>query len=247
MATVFAPVRTRHTFEEAVEQLADAIRGGDLVSGEALPSERTLAAQMDISRRTVREAIRVLLQAGVVEARPGPRGGMVVRSEAIPADITQRSQLRINEVSHVLEARRLFEPQVAQLAAIYGEPDDFEALQRTIDLQRQHLDDHQRFLALDTRFHVGIARATGNATVVEMMKGLLEKIEIARDMAARGASDSESAIDIHVRTLAALRARRPAEIDAVMDEHMRYLEERWQAEGGRLRYLTPPAFSVRAG
>ena len=56
----FDPVATRRTFEEAVEQIAEKIRGGDLHTGDRLPSERELAAQMRISRPTLREAIKML-------------------------------------------------------------------------------------------------------------------------------------------------------------------------------------------
>ena len=52
---MFSPVRTRKSFEEAVEQIADAVRAGDLRQGDRLPSERALAAALEISRPTLRE------------------------------------------------------------------------------------------------------------------------------------------------------------------------------------------------
>ncbi len=58
--SAFSPVRTRRTFEEAVEQIAERISLGELSPGDQLPSERTLAQQMEISRPTVREALKVL-------------------------------------------------------------------------------------------------------------------------------------------------------------------------------------------
>jgi DNA-binding FadR family transcriptional regulator len=65
--SIFKPVGTRRTFEEAVEQIADSIMVGDLHVGDRLPTERALAAQMQISRPTLREAIRLLADAGVLE------------------------------------------------------------------------------------------------------------------------------------------------------------------------------------
>ena len=56
----FEPVSSRRTFEEAVEQIAEKIKSGDLHVGDRLPSERELAAQMRISRPTLREAVRTL-------------------------------------------------------------------------------------------------------------------------------------------------------------------------------------------
>lgn len=226
-----------------MEQIAEAIRAGDLHAGDRLPSERTLAAQMGISRPTLREAIRVLADSGIVEVKPGPGGGMFVRSDLVPAAlIEQRSELRISEISGVLEARRLFEPRVAQLAALYASEDDFDAMRRTIDLQRGCPDDRERFIQLDHRFHLGMARATQNATVVSLMRSLLRRLEIARDMAIRGPHEPESAIAIHERTLQAIMSGDPEAIEAAMDEHLSFLERIWEKESGRARLRKIPEF-----
>ena len=73
---VFAPVRTANAFEQTVERLGRAIRMGLLAPGERLPSERDLAERLALSRSTVREALRVLQEAGYLEARRGRGGGI---------------------------------------------------------------------------------------------------------------------------------------------------------------------------
>ena len=130
----FVPVGPRRTFEGAVEQIAERIRLGELGEGDRLPSERELAAAMQISRPTVREAVRVLADAGVLSVRPGPSGGTSVASGYVPAELLRsKSELRLGEVAGVLEARRLIEPRVAQLAAVNAREDDFARLQSLID------------------------------------------------------------------------------------------------------------------
>jgi GntR family transcriptional regulator, transcriptional repressor for pyruvate dehydrogenase complex len=237
------PVTTRRTFEEALEQIVEAIRAGDLRAGDRIDSERTLAAQMQISRPTLREAIRVLADAGVIEVRPGAGGGMVVRSETIPRGLVERgSALRLNEVAGVLEARRLLEPRVAQLAGLYATEEDYDALQRTIDLQRECGHDRDRALLLDHRFHLAIARATRNTTIVSMMRLLLQRLEIARDMTPRAPHDPELEVSIHEQTLHAIVSGDPERIEAAMDEHLGYLERIWEEETGRVRLRRVPAF-----
>lgn len=143
MAVVFREVRTRKTFEEAVQQIATAIRRGDLCEGDRLPSERALAAQMRISRPSLREAIKLLAEAEVVEVRPG--GGTYVRSEEVPLGLVEeRSELRVSQVAGVLEARRLIEPRVALLASVHGEEADLAVMEEIIDLQRGCTDDRDR-------------------------------------------------------------------------------------------------------
>ena len=83
----FEPVSTRRTFEEAVEQIAEQIKAGDLHTGDRLPSERDLAAQMRISRPTLREAIKTLSEAGVLDVRRGQSGGIFVSSELVPREL----------------------------------------------------------------------------------------------------------------------------------------------------------------
>lgn len=245
---MFSPVRTRRTFEEAVEQIAERIKCGDLRAGDRLPSERDLATIMQISRPTVREALKVLCDAGVVEVRPGSGGGAFVMSDRIPVELVERQELRMSEVAGVLEARRLLEPRVAQLAALYATDDDFEAMQHTIEQQRQiardanFFDHEDRFLQLDLQFHLAIARSTRNTTVVALMRDLLRKLEIARDMALHVDLVPDWTIDVHERTIAAIRSADAHRIEVVMDEHLGKVERLWQEHSGRALVRRLPDF-----
>jgi GntR family transcriptional repressor for pyruvate dehydrogenase complex len=236
----FGPVSTRRTFEGAVQQIAEKVRSGDVHVGDRLPSERELAELMRISRPTLREAVKVLAEAGVLEVRRGQSGGIFVASELVPRDLLQtRSDIRVGEVAGVLEARRLLEPRVAQLAAVHAAEDDFAAMQATIDRQRElsaqedFLSHEDLFLQLDLKFHLAMARATRNSTVVALMRSLFTRLEIARDMAVHAPLVPDWTIEIHERTLAAVRGSDFALIDHVMDEHLSQLEQIWERETGR--------------
>ncbi len=232
--SAFHEVSTRRTYEAAVEQIAYAVRMGDIVVGERLPSERVLADIMKVSRPTVREALKALVDVGVLETRSG--GGTIVKSDVVPAElVAQRMDLRINEVAGVLEARRLFEPAVAQLAALYIDDNDVARLQSTIDLLRHGAETRERFVLFEVRFHIAVARATKNTTIVELTRSLFRRLEIVRDMAMHDPGEAGAAIAIHERTLAAICSGDPDAIDAAMDEHLAYLERLWDQETGRER------------
>jgi GntR family transcriptional regulator, transcriptional repressor for pyruvate dehydrogenase complex len=241
---IFRPARSRRTFEDATEQIVEAIKAGDLQVGQRLPSERILSAQMQISRPTLRQAVRLLSDAGIIEVKPGPGGGMIVRSDNIPPDLIDGAghvDLRIGQVASVLEARRMVEPNVAQLAASRATDADIDALSHIIELQRKTTDD-QRFLELDLRFHLAMARATHNETVVALVRSILRQLEIARRRILQGEEDAGRTLAIHERTLAAIVSGDAATIEEVMDEHLSYLEERWEKETGRLRLRKTPDF-----
>jgi GntR family transcriptional regulator, transcriptional repressor for pyruvate dehydrogenase complex len=249
MESLFSPVAPRRTFEGAVEQIAERIRHGDLAAGDRLPSERELAAAMQISRPTLREAVRVLAEAGVVAVRPGSAGGIFVASDYVPLELLRsKSDLRLGEVAGVLEARRMIEPRVAQLAAVNAREEDFAHLQRIIDAQRallaegDVLDHEDRFLQLDTQFHVCIARATGNTTIVSLMRTLLRRLEIARDLAMHEPPVAPWVLDIHERTLAAIRSADHERIERVMDEHLAAMERAWERATDRVLVRPVPDF-----
>lgn len=228
---MFEPVRTRHTFEEAAEQIAEKVRSGELRLGDKLPAERELAVKMQISRPTLREAARVLVEAGLLEVRRGPGGGMFVRSDVVPVELVrQRSSLRLDEVAQVLEARRLIEPGVARLAAQRASEEQLDAIERSIESMREicargyEAADEDRFLGLDLQFHLALARAAGNPTVESLMRALLRQLEIARDMAMHVPLVPEWTIQIHERTLEAVRSGDLDRVTEVMDEHLGQLE-----------------------
>ena len=260
---LFKPARSRRTFEDATDQIIEAIKAGDLQVGDRLPSERALATQMQISRPTLRQAIRLLSDAGIVEVKPGPGGGMVVRSDQIPPGLIDSHghiDFRISQVASVLEARRLIEPNVAQLAASRATDADIDAMQKIIDLQvslvngGEHSvasdvlpEDDVRFLELDLRFHLAIARATHNDNVVSLMRPLLRQLEIARRRMLQSEGDPQACVEIHNRTLAAIVSGDPTDVERIMDEHLSFLEARWQEETGRTRLRKTPNFLLPFG
>lgn len=253
MEATFTPVGPRRTFEGAVAQIADRIRLGEMTKGERLPSERDLATAMQISRPTVREAVRVLSKAGVLEVRKGASGGIYVASDYVPLDLVRtQSDLRLQEVGGVLEARRLIEPRVAQLAATNARDEDFRLLQQIIEAQARMVDDgkvlerEDEFLQLDTRFHLRIARASGNDTIVSIMRTLLRQLEIARDLTMHEAPAGPWVVDIHERTLAAIRSGDRDRVETVMDEHLAAMEDAWEKSSGRALVRPAPDFLLSA-
>ena len=233
LRAMFTPVRTRRTFEDAAEQVADKVRSGELRIGDKLPAERELALQMEISRPTLREAVRVLVDAGMLEVRRGPGGGMFVASDVVPVDLVRQvSELRLGEAAAVLEARRLIEPQVARLAHERAGDEDLAPMERTIEVMRTIVgrgyrpEDEDRFLQLDVQFHLALARAAANPTLETLLRIVFRQLEILRDMAMHVPAVPEWIIDIHTRTLAAVRTGDG--IDEVMEEHLGQLEQTWQ-------------------
>ena len=234
----------RATHHDVIAQLTSAIRLGALRYGDRLPSERTLAEQFGVSRTTVRKACQVLADAGVLEIRSGqgPNSGTYVHSDVVPASLAAPAEeLPIEEIAGVLEARRLFEPRVAQLAGFLATPDDLAELERIISAQRDIAHDTMQVRGLDASFHLAIARATHNATLIALMQTLQQRLTLVRHPIPL-ADEGRLTIEIHERTAQAIATRDPDLIEITMLEHLGVLEEAWRQQTGRELIRRAPDF-----
>ncbi len=120
LSGVLRPVREGNAFEETVERLLTAIKLGVVGPGERFPPERELAAQLGISRLTLREAIRELNKAGYVESRRGRLGGtFITYSQPAPnvSDLRRLAQQNARKLTDALTFRFAIETGAADLLA----------------------------------------------------------------------------------------------------------------------------------
>jgi DNA-binding FadR family transcriptional regulator len=176
--TVFAPVPIRNAFEVTVERLAQGIRLGVLVDGERLPPERELAERFGVSRMTLREAIKALRDASLVESRRGRGGGTFV---VAPTRGRARSRAKIEQsIAHSLDdalcLRRVVEPGAAALAASRTlTASDRARLNRYLDAATS-CDAATRRLA-DSRLHLAIAALGGSASVTAVVADVQMRLD----------------------------------------------------------------------
>ncbi len=248
---LFAPVRAPRTQDVVVEQIADLVNTGRLAEGDLLPGERSLAEAMDVSRGTIRDAIETLQGAGVVTVSPGPAGGIRISSIWVPDTLTiDPRPLSLEQVFELLEARRVVETRVAQLAGLRATESDFAVMRATIELQRANEHDRLRQVLGNARFHRQLWRAARNEELEGSMRSIYQHLgsafEAALDEDAATASEGVG-IDLHEETLAALMRGASDEIEAVMDRHLAYLEARCERHYGRARIRALPGFLTGRG
>ena len=219
--SVFSPVPVRNAFEVTVERLAQSIRVGVLADGDQLPPERELADTFGVSRVTLREAIKALRAAGLVQSRRGRGGGTFVVSptaahRAGPTELVWPARPALDDV---MDLRRVVEPGCAALAA--GRPltaADRATLHRGLD-EATGCGPEARRLA-DSRLHMAIAAATGSASVTAVvadvqlrLDGLLRAIPVI--MANIAHSDRQ-----HAAIIDAILAGQVDRARVEMEEHV---------------------------
>jgi DNA-binding FadR family transcriptional regulator len=153
--------------DAAAEALRSAIREGRWRVGERIPVEPRLAEMLGVGRSTVREAVRILASAGVLEVRQG--AGTFVRTAADPLAGIER--LRRSGLRDQFEVRCALEAEAARLAARRAGPDDIAALHALLDARGEWTGepaDRAGFVARDYAFHRALVAASGNASLVNL-------------------------------------------------------------------------------
>jgi GntR family transcriptional repressor for pyruvate dehydrogenase complex len=205
-------------------RIGEAIWLGELAVGDRIPSERDLAVRLDLSRPTVRAALRDLRRQGLLEVRHGRAGGSFVRTDLVPEHLLPPLPQAAPGVPDLLEARRAVELQVARLAAVHATDADLEMLSRTVQRQRSASHDWDVNIQFDVKFHLQLARATHNQMIWLIGQTLQRHIWRSRLRALRMPHDPELVADIHERTLQAIRGKDLSEIELAMDQHLGWLE-----------------------
>ena len=245
---VFQPVQLVRPCEIVAYRITEAIRAGDVRLGERLPSEQNLSAQLGVSRPTLREAIKLLAQAGIIQVVQGSAGGLFVIRETIPPSLAGLPfpEPPLEDIDSAMEARRLLEPHVARLAAAYATPADFERMRSAVALSEQTSALPRRGKVSD---EVAVARATQNSVLVQMMEVMMRRMELARVVAVRELPDIALSTQTLQTSLKAIESGDPARIDHATAERIEVLETAWQrATGKKLRHraLSPVAPFVAA-
>jgi GntR family transcriptional regulator, transcriptional repressor for pyruvate dehydrogenase complex len=219
--SVFSPVPVRNAFEVTVERLARAIRLGVLVGGDRLPPERELADTLGVSRVTLREAIKALRAAQLVESRRGRGGGTFVVAPL--ASSTLRTKL-LDEaarppINDTLDLRRIVEPGAAALAATRTlSAADRGTLHRCLRDATDCPPDGRRLA--DCRLHMAIAAASESASVAAVVADVQMRLtELLRGIPVIPANIAHSDRQ-HAAIVAAILAGQPDVARSAMEEHI---------------------------
>ncbi|NUZ06105.1 FadR/GntR family transcriptional regulator [Piscinibacter koreensis] len=221
-----ASVRTPRIFEAICEQVRSQLSMGRLKPGDKLPAERELAVQFGSSRTAVREALRSLEIAGVIELRKGVKGGAFIR-EGDPAVVTRSfgDMVHLGRISleNLTESRVIIQDAVIRLACERGSDADFDALEesiaRTERLTREKRWDERRVQLVS--FYRVLAQATQNEVMVIMVDALTDIVlqVIARDSAV----PKEDTVKVQRQIVECLRRRDADAAAALMSRHLKAL------------------------
>jgi GntR family transcriptional repressor for pyruvate dehydrogenase complex len=186
--------RSAGVTDDAIERIRELVASGAWGPGTRLPREVDLAKQLGLSRNSLREAVRALSQARVLEVRQGD--GTYVSSldpgELLEPTLSATHLLQGRTVLELFEVRRMLEPEAAALAAQRGDAEVATALRAELDRMVAAGDSADDLVEADAAFHEVIARAPGNGVLRALLRSLSTSTVRARlwhGIADRGALD----------------------------------------------------------
>jgi GntR family transcriptional repressor for pyruvate dehydrogenase complex len=186
-SVLLKPVEVPKASDVLARELRERILSGELVEGTALPAERELVKQTQMSRATVREALRILEVQNLVRVRAGRAGGAFVQrptSKSMASSVTLLIRGSKIKLADLMETREALEPFCAELAARKRTDDDLAVLDRANKDIANPDADLAAFLQANLDWHVGVAAASHNELLIGFMIALSHAIYTGTDNAA---------------------------------------------------------------
>lgn len=213
-------VTTKRTglVDQVIAQIRELVSSGEWLIGEKIPPETELVSALGVGRNTVREAVRALSHAGLLEVRQGD-GTFVRATNEISGAVRKLCR---PELRQVLEVRRALEVEGARLAAGARTEEDLTGLEACLTSRDEAVrqQDSTEVVATDAEFHRLLVAASHNPVLISLYEGIRETV--ASSVATTFNRDAQAKLVSHTELLAAVRdgdPRRAAEeAGAFLDE-----------------------------
>jgi len=221
----FEAVRRNKVYEEVAKQIERLILK-KLKPGDKLPSERELAEMLQVSRSSIRDAIRGLELLGLVEPRQG--SGTIVRelsSESVVNPFSAALKQRQEMVSELLDFRKMLEPPLAARAATHASPEEIAEMEEILQRQEKTQNQGDAAIAEDAEFHYSVALASGNSVVLKVIDTIMDLLRDTRERSLQVEGRSQKSLAGHRRILAAIKRHDAEAAKAAMRRHIEDVEE----------------------
>jgi DNA-binding FadR family transcriptional regulator len=232
----FTPVNGVRPADAIHSQIRFLLARRELAAGDRLPSERELAEQFGVSRNSVRQALRSLVDSGLLEMKKGAHGGAFVRDgggDAVRTVLTDLYTLGTIQPAHLTEVRVLIGVEIVRLACERGSDEEIDALERNVAqaMEAARAKDYPRRTVLNLEFYRMLARMTRNP-LLEILTDAVNAVT-QRFVEEVMRTSNVSVMPFRHQLLADLRARDAQAATEHMREHLLELQKIYLAAGRR--------------
>jgi GntR family transcriptional regulator, transcriptional repressor for pyruvate dehydrogenase complex len=185
MELQFKKMKKIKSYQNVVDQIQSAICNGSLKDGDKLPSEMKLTKMFDTSRGTIREALRVLEQKGLISIKTGVKGGPIVKeANTRPMSESIALLIRHQKVSlhHLAQFRKILEGHIAAQTALMADKNEINQLKAIIKEAKMHIKTKpsgwEEFHKMDATFHMVLAKIAKNPLIEANLQSIHDNIQI---------------------------------------------------------------------
>jgi len=207
--------------EQVARQLLALVQNGSLKPGQKLPPERELSTMLEVSRPSLREALRALSLLGVLRIRQG--GGIYVSEldpESLLAPLHFFVALNEKNLEDLFEARLVVEAENARIAAQKISAEDIARLKKCVDFEAHELNDQDKFIQSDVEFHRIINESVDNAFLNRFATSLHILGKASREITGHIPGVIEQSLVDHEKIVAAIEARDGDAAASAMKDHL---------------------------
>ena len=175
-------IKRNTTAEMVIERILNQIKTGELKIGDRLPPAQELTEIFGVGRSSIREAVRALGVLGYLEILPGK--GTFIKKDSSSKEISGNGLMAVLEsgtLFDLMEARECLECKCAELAAVRADSKQIKKLEKAVKKMQESGSDFKAISKADLEFHLLLAEATDNDVIYEIMKLLIEKVELYAD------------------------------------------------------------------
>jgi GntR family transcriptional repressor for pyruvate dehydrogenase complex len=224
---MYTPIQSGRLYEQIVAQIEERILNGELRPGDKLPAERELAEQFGVSRTAIREAMKALMQSGLVVIQPG-RGTYVTDGTSMVVRHSIDMLLRVgNEtgIKDLIEVREILEPEIAALAAVRAGSEDIQSMAEAVIAMDQAMDDPDTYIEADLDFHLALAQGSNNALIPVLIDSLVDLLREHRKRAASVEGGLERGQPYHKIIFEAIKRNDPNSARDSMRSHLEQIRK----------------------
>lgn len=222
------PVRRKSLGDVVFDRMFKAIKSGAYAPDERLPTEHDLAAEFEVSRPVVRDALKKLRDQGLIYSRQG--AGSFVRQLGIRQPLGFGAVENVTGLLRCYEFRLMLEPAAAEQAAARHSPETLEPVAEALERLRDATARQKHREDSDFAFHLGIARASENQYVAIAMEALESHIAVGMQFHGQSLKTSPGALERvyqeHKAIHDAIRDRNGATARVLMQEHLEHSRDR---------------------
>ncbi|MBN3562535.1 FadR/GntR family transcriptional regulator [Aliamphritea spongicola] len=228
----FGNIVTASATKQIAEQLRQAILSGELKKDDRLPTEFELAAQFDVSRPTIREALKRLAAQNLIRSKRGPAGGTFVNgfemkdaTEFLASSTMLMISMGAVEMENIIQTRKILQAECCKLALQNWSDTYMAGLNQCLDHQQDSSISDSEFCAADVAFHRYITDATENPMLQMIVYSIIDALVPVMNMTIVRLRSREKIIGFHQQICQAFSEQNQDQLLTVLNELLDYLND----------------------